>query len=218
MDRRQQTKWDRGESPNSPITDADKIAIGATYKAELKKGQPSEYVVEELGKRYGRSTRQIYRYISEVSNWGPTTGDAADRHWEDLRQTAGQITSRIKVGTDEEGRWSVTVPRPKSPSERLLWEDLKTHTPEHEAWGLLDNFEDQCYVFRDLREKARILRKSGKPTTQRLREVQQAVVERRNELRELRRQVIDSLAPLQLRHEFHGIRCPDCPSQTLDST
>ena len=85
MDRRQETKWDRGEMTKGSISDGDKIAIGAFYEAELEKGRTSNAVVEELEKRYGRSSRQLYRYINEVRHWGASTGDAVDRHWEDLR-------------------------------------------------------------------------------------------------------------------------------------
>jgi len=222
MDRRGDTKWDRGQTPKQGISEADKVAIAAFYEAECQKGRTSNEVLNELSARYGRVPRQIQRYISDVKGRKEPDYPTLERHWEDLRQAAGQIESRIRVGPDEEERLSVTVPRPKGPREQRLWEDLRTHTPDHEAWVLLDDFRDQSVVFRELAsrasDKAKFLRKNGQPTTQCLREAQRAVVGQHMKLRELYRRVMDPLASLQVRHEFHGIRCPDCPGQTLDRT
>ena len=62
------TKWDKGKfSKKKPITDEDKKAITKYYQAGQKIGTPVEGILEFLFARYGRSTRQIQRYVSEMT-------------------------------------------------------------------------------------------------------------------------------------------------------
>ncbi len=44
----------------------DKIAISNYYQAALKTGRSSDEVLEELEVKYGKSTRQIQRYIRDI--------------------------------------------------------------------------------------------------------------------------------------------------------
>ncbi|MFC1905627.1 hypothetical protein ACFLXL_02325, partial [Chloroflexota bacterium] len=58
-------KYDKGEfTSKQPVSDEDKFAIAAYYRAEYKKGRSNEDILDELAEKYHRSTRQIQRYIS----------------------------------------------------------------------------------------------------------------------------------------------------------
>lgn len=60
------TKWDRGDvARKKNISTEEKEAISSYYEAGLKLGKTSDELLEELSKKYDRSTRQIQRYISQ---------------------------------------------------------------------------------------------------------------------------------------------------------
>ena len=60
-------KWSREQfHPRTVISDQDKEAITAFYRAEMAKGRTSQDVLDELSQKYARSPRQIQRYISEI--------------------------------------------------------------------------------------------------------------------------------------------------------
>ena len=71
------------------------------------------------------------------------------KHWEDLRAGAREMASGVRVeqhllhGTEFVGRWIVSIPEPKEPVARRLWEDLRIHTPGHAAWTLLVDLKSQ---------------------------------------------------------------------------
>jgi hypothetical protein len=60
------TKWDKQESTKKPLGDGDKQTMVEYYEAGLKTGKGSEDLLTELAERYGRSPRQISRYVSEA--------------------------------------------------------------------------------------------------------------------------------------------------------
>ena len=61
------TKWDEGEyGEKKPITDEDKWVMAQYVAVGLRTGRRREDLNQELSERYGRSTRQIERYISKV--------------------------------------------------------------------------------------------------------------------------------------------------------
>jgi hypothetical protein len=60
-------RWSIGRfHPRPSISDEDKEAITAFYRAEMAKGRTSQDVLDELSQKYARSPRQIQRYISEI--------------------------------------------------------------------------------------------------------------------------------------------------------
>lgn len=60
-------KWDKEKLPKKKhLGHEDKQALAEYYQAGLKTGKSSEDLLAELEERYGRSSRQIQRYIGAV--------------------------------------------------------------------------------------------------------------------------------------------------------
>lgn len=61
-------KWDKDRLPKKRhVSDEDKQAMADYYQAGLKTGKSSEDLLAELEERYGKSSRQIQRYIAQIT-------------------------------------------------------------------------------------------------------------------------------------------------------
>lgn len=61
-------KWDKDRlSKKRHVSDEDKQAMADYYQAGLKTGKSSEDLLAELEERYGKSSRQIQRYIAQIT-------------------------------------------------------------------------------------------------------------------------------------------------------
>jgi hypothetical protein len=96
-------KWSREQfHPRTVISDQDKEAITAFYRAEMAKGRTSQDVVDELSQKYERSTRQIQRYISEIGR----------NHTIPLEQVEGYLcTTKDTLHGKDALRWSTDRPQ-----------------------------------------------------------------------------------------------------------
>lgn len=62
------TKWDKERlSKKRRVSDEDKQAMANYYQAGLKTGKSSEDLLAELEEQYGKSSRQIQRYIAQIT-------------------------------------------------------------------------------------------------------------------------------------------------------
>ena len=78
------TKWDKQESTKKPLGDGDKQTMVEYYEAGLKTGKRSEDLLTELAERYGRSPRQISRYVSEARESGKPYQETPHKQEESL--------------------------------------------------------------------------------------------------------------------------------------
>jgi len=63
-----ETNWDKGAFlRRTPISDQDKQEMADYLRASTKMGKHRDEILEELGEKYHRSTRQIERYIEKCS-------------------------------------------------------------------------------------------------------------------------------------------------------
>ncbi len=82
-------KWDKEKLPQKKrLSHEDKQAMAEYYQAALKTGKSAEEVLEELGERYGRSSRQIQRYISQKAT-------------EDLPNIATELKTQLSTPSPE---------------------------------------------------------------------------------------------------------------------
>src|SRR5919106_2486733 len=91
-------KWSREQfHPRTVISDQDKEAITALYRAEMAKGRTSQDVVDELSQKYKRGNRQIQRYIGEIRR----------NHTIPLEQVEGYLcTTKDTLHEKDALRWS----------------------------------------------------------------------------------------------------------------
>jgi len=77
-------KWDKQESTKKPLGDGDKQTMVEYYEAGLKTGKRSEDLLTELEKLYGRSSRQILRYVSKARESGKPYQETPHKQEESL--------------------------------------------------------------------------------------------------------------------------------------
>ncbi len=167
------TKWVKGEFPRrTPISEQDKQEMADYLRAGLNMGKPRDELLEELSKKYHRSTRQIERYIAQCSpsekqiyREGPIqvrTGPHQERlielveSWKkELSTPVWQFTLTrlgIEVPRSEDGfMWEGTaegicrtllVSKATDKENSLLWECLCQHLQAGGYSWLLDKLGD----------------------------------------------------------------------------
>lgn len=156
--------------------------------------------------------------------------------------------------------WSITMPAPTDAVDRRLWENLRSHTSDHQLWSFLKDLRAQGDLVtslektidagtRRLSEERKWSEKTRLSVLHRIRiepekevyrpksaddddeyDFHGIMVQRANlmreipamhkyqlavvRLKEMHGQIEDSLASLELRHQFMN-RCADCPDRVM---
>jgi len=114
-DIRNQPKIDRPDvgASKRPVSDDEKKLIAHRYEVGLRKGESSQDLLESLSAEYGRSTRQIERYIADQREQAPSVATdpilqrKREQHWDDLAKVAGALAFNLRLlhRRDGHGNW-----------------------------------------------------------------------------------------------------------------
>ncbi len=138
------TKWDKHESTKKPLGDGDKQTIAEYYEAGLKTGKRSDDLLTELEERYGRSCRQILRYVSKARESRkpyqetPHNGVSAStpqfqKHASDVLSLLDTYVSQLEVSYEPENFVTPSEGAPPTEEEYAFWFFAKKAVPSLET-------------------------------------------------------------------------------------
>jgi len=122
------TKWDKHESTKKPLGDGDKQTIAEYYEAGLKTGKRSEDLLTELEERYGRSCRQILRYVSKAREVSVSTPQF-QKHASDVLSLLDTYVSQLEVSYEPENFVTPSEGAPPTEEEYAFWFFAKKAVP-----------------------------------------------------------------------------------------
>jgi hypothetical protein len=94
------SKWDRREpSKKPPISDQNKRLMVDYLRAGLKMDKSRDELLDELARKYQRSTRQIERYIAQLSPPAANERYEETPHRQKIRELAKTLARETKIPT-----------------------------------------------------------------------------------------------------------------------
>jgi len=134
------------------INEQDKQAMADYLRAHLHMGESRDELLEELGKKYNRSPRQIERYISESKKLiKSVSSKLAETHFLKLAETAEMLGSNIKKLYEWPGRYpeSADIVNGGSLTNIIMDDPSSLSTPVRQrSWELerVDDYLAKCLL------------------------------------------------------------------------